>query len=238
METANLGWALAFLSLAASTGAGLLSSFRWGRLVLGGVSLLSAAGALLFAFTTLDPRHPRPLILAALVVGLGFLAWYVLSRFRQRRRLSISPQLDFLSYAYPKDYAPSVLGGFIEAERRYLALVVGNTTSRPFSAVVSRLRVAGDDTELACHWSGQPGRKFVPGGGYSVDLPVGHERLLLVAQAFGKARLWALLPESFEDLFYPPAIAEDRLRPVSPAGEALSLGGGSGAGDRVQIAGP
>lgn len=169
------------------------------------------------------------LFVLLILVAAALFAWPLLLRAvsRVRRRLcpklAITPTVDFLSYAYPDRYHHSVVGGFISEERKYAALLVRNTSAGGLDGVVARCILVGQGVELPCFWSAKPGPKFEAGEGYSVDLPVDHERVLVIAQAFGKDKEWARLPADLEHFFDPTGPSGDGKR-WSPAREHLNLG--------------
>lgn len=223
MDIKLLGWAMALLSLSASTGAGLLSNSRSGRRVLGTLSVVSGMGAVFFGFRSLPQVHVWRVVVLLGTVGFGFLVWAALLWWKRRRKLAITPVLDYLSHAYPTNFQASVVGNFISQERKYAALLVRNTSTADLSRVVARCVLAHEGVKLPCFWSSKPGPDFEAGDDYSVDLPVDHERVLVVGQAFGTDKEWGRLPESLEHLFYPTGPSGDGSR-WSPAGERLNLG--------------
>jgi hypothetical protein len=81
---------------------------------------------------------------------------------------------------------------------------------------------------MPCFWSLEPGRQFIPGGGYTTDIKRADFRLLLVAQVFSGDKLWARLPVRQEHVFHSHVRATrmasvDIVRYASRAGEQVDI---------------
>jgi hypothetical protein len=228
--------ALPLFSLATGAASWWLRESRWGRGILAAISILSGMAAAVLLVLAIPAEHRFWPAVAITALGLGGLAWAGLAYRRRHRRhgqkrdpkLSVRPSKDALLYAFPWEGARQIAA---DEGREFCLLTVRNQSEANLHGVVAHVVAnRGSGNELPCFWSDQPGKKYVPSGTSYVDLGVGHERVLVVAQVFSEEQLWARLPADPGHLFYVPVARsreyarEGRGRKTSPAEEFLDLG--------------
>lgn len=120
------------------------------------------------------------------------------------RVLQVEGFIDDLSYACSAEWRQANEKAFFAAAlmaRAYACLRVRNTGSVNLYKLVAHC-FAADGAEIPCFWSREPGKKFVLGSSDTPeDLPVEHDRLLVVAKGFGREQVWTPLQRGQENFF-------------------------------------